>query len=58
MIVRSGKELVSRYFGLRPIAAVYKGLRLVWEAVRSCYGSGRWRSDKPWKSDDRWKGNA
>lgn len=39
----------------RSIVAVHKGLRLVWEAVRSCYGKGYWIQEKPWVNDDIWK---
>lgn len=28
---------------------------LVWQAVRSCFGSGLWISEKPWISDEAWK---
>lgn len=53
MIVRSGKELVSRYFGLRPVVAVYKGLHLVWEAARACFSKG-WNNHKGWHNDEGW----
>lgn len=33
------------------------GIVKVYEAVRSCFGAGRWRPLKPWKSKDLWKGN-
>lgn len=43
----------------RSIGAVYKGSQLVWltvtEAIKSCYGSGNWLSEKPWLNDDYWK---
>ena len=28
---------------------------LIWENVRSCYGSGRWMPERPWLDDDTWK---
>jgi hypothetical protein len=34
------------------IGAIYKGTQLVWRtiysAIKSCFGSGTWRPDKPW----------
>lgn len=30
---------------------------LVWQAVRSCFGSGIWISEKPWITDETWKYN-
>ena len=55
MIYKGKTELNSRYYGLRVVAAVYKGVQLVWEAVTSCFGSGMWNSDKAWKNTDGWK---
>lgn len=45
----------------KDIGAIYKGSQLIWltvyNAVRSCFGGGTWRPDKPWKEDDFWKNN-
>ena len=56
MIVIGGKELVARHKGAMSAQAVYRGLRLVWMAVRSCFGSGHWVGSKPWIGSERWKG--
>ena len=32
------------------------GLRLLWQAVRSCFGSGLWKGAKPWLGSERWRG--
>ena len=37
------------------ITAVYQGTKLVWQAVRSCFGSGRWIDSKPWINNEGWK---
>lgn len=47
-------ELVQKKFG-----AIYKGSQLVWltiyNAIRSCFGSGTWLKDRSWLKDDSWK---
>ena len=58
MITSNYKEQTAEYFGYKAITAVYKGLILVWTAVRSCFGKGWWINDKPWINDDAWKNNA
>ena len=54
------KDYISQgaeYHDSRAIAAVYKGLRLVWvgEGTWSCFGKGYWINDKPWVDTDAWK---
>lgn len=45
----------------KKIGAIYKGSQLVWlsiyNAIRSCFGSGIWLPDKPWLQDDTWRNN-
>ena len=55
MIRKGDKEMQVRYHGSRVITAVYKGAKLVWEAVCSCFGSGVWTSCKGWSDTDGWK---
>lgn len=45
------------YVGSRAVGALYVGSRLVWQAVRSCFGSGRWVSRKAWLGKEKWKIN-
>lgn len=49
------REVTGVYFGEKVITAVYKGSRLVWQAIRSCFGNGFWINDKPWIDTDAWK---
>ena len=31
------------------------GAKLVWIAIRSCFGAGYWVNDKPWLNTEGWK---
>lgn len=55
MIYKGALDIIQIYLNRRDINALYKGDRLVWEAIRSCFGKGYWLNDKPWKNDDVWK---
>ena len=55
MIIKNYQSQSQEYHANRAIAAVYKGLVLVWSAIRSCFGKGYWINDKPWVDDDAWK---
>lgn len=57
MLRHNQHEIVVRIINSRPIQAVYHGLRLVWLAVRSCFGSGIWVDEKPWLDEEMWKDN-
>lgn len=49
------REVSQIPYGTRFIGAVYYGSRLVWQAIRSCYGKGYWVSSAPWSNTDSWK---
>lgn len=69
MIYRNGKLVLQVHKDVleslqrvqRNIGAIYKGTQLVfltvYDAIRSCFGSGTWIQDRPWLSDDSWKNN-
>ena len=61
MIYKDGKNVTGVHCFVdgteRNITAIYRGDRLVWLAVRSCYGRGYWINDKPWINTDPWKNN-
>lgn len=40
--------------GNKVVQAVYYGLRLVWQYIKSCFGRGYWLNDKPWSDTDGW----
>jgi len=55
MIYLGRKEITAFYLGHRPLSAIYKGSRLLWQAVRSCFGAGYSVEDKPWLDDEAWQ---
>lgn len=50
-----GKELASIMLNGHLVDSLYRGGRLVWQAVRSCFGSGIWIGRKPWIGKEKWK---
>lgn len=57
MIKINKKEIITLYKQGKPIQAAYKGAHLIWQAIRSCFGSGAWINVKPWLNDEAWKNN-
>lgn len=57
MIQINKKEVIALYKQGKPLQATYKGIHLIWQAVRSCFGSGMWINIKPWFNDEGWKNN-
>lgn len=55
MIIKEFNSQSAEYYAGRVVSAVYKGLVLVWTAIRSCFGKGYWINDKPWVDEDAWK---
>ena len=64
LILQVQKSIIDSKTGKsmqKNIGAIYQGTRLVWRtvynAIKSCFGSGTWLGDKPWLGDDSWKNN-
>lgn len=57
MIFKDGKEIVGIYLNGKQIIEIYNNKRLVYQAVRSCFGNGYWINAKPWFNDNAWRNN-
>lgn len=64
LVLQVQKEITDIITGesvQKSIGAIYKGSQLVWRtvysAIKSCFGSGTWRPDKPWIGTDTWRNN-
>ena len=57
-IYKKRKEIEEIYYGKIPITEIYQGAKLVWEAIRSCFGKGFWVKDAPWNNTDGWRNNS
>ena len=56
-IFKKDKEVIAIYSGKKAISAIYRGTKLIWEAISSCFGKGFWSNTAPWKNEDGWKNN-
>lgn len=57
MIQINKKDIISLYKQGKVIQATYKSGYLLWQAIRSCFGSGFWVNQKPWIDEEIWKNN-
>ena len=55
MIYKDGKKIAAVYFGSKVIQAIYCGAVLVWQAISSCFGAGRWMNTSAWSNTEGWK---
>jgi hypothetical protein len=51
----AGKKRMLEVGRWQIVQEIYNGARLVWTAIRSCFGAGYWINDKPWLNDEPWK---
>lgn len=55
MKIHNNKEITAKSFGKKVIIITYLGTRLIWQAIKSCFGAGFWRNDKPWDNKEGYK---
>ncbi len=51
----NNKDIIGISKGGVIISSVYKGVTLVWSAIRSCFGIGYWVNTMPWSNADVWR---
>ncbi len=49
------KEITQVTANRRIISEIWHGAELIWQAIRSCFGSGMWISEKPWTYNEGWR---
>lgn len=55
MLNINGKNIASMMINGKMIQTKHLNGHLIWQAVRSCFGSGVWIDEKPWIDDEAWK---
>jgi len=55
MLFKGGRKITGIFAEGKVIKAVYYAGQLVWEAIRSCFGSGKWVDKYPWLDKELWK---
>lgn len=48
------KEVNLGYYGRKTVIAAYKGLRLMWQLLKSCFEGGFWANEQPWSNTGKW----
>jgi len=54
MLFYKNKEIINILHENKPIQTIYHLSKIVWQAVRSCFGAGYWNNDKPWSNEEGW----
>lgn len=57
MIWLDGKEFASQMMNGGTIETMWLNGHIIWQGIRSCYGKGYWRPEKPWLDNEKWKDN-
>lgn len=55
MIYHKGKSIEHIFFKSRVVTQVWYMAKMVWTSIRSCFGTGIWKSEAPWLGEDEWK---
>ena len=55
MIRLNNKEIGSVEIGRKAVSKIMQGTHIIWQMVKSCFGSGTWKSENKWLNNDTWK---
>ena len=55
MLFKGGRKITGIFAEGKVIKGVYYAGRLIWEAIRSCFGYGKWVDKYPWLDKELWK---
>ena len=54
-ILINARQVYLAAVGNRLVNTIYIGANVVWQGIRSCFGSGHWEDERPWDDSDGWK---
>ena len=57
MLWIDGLEIGQQYIEGGVVEYMWYNGDLIYQGVRSCYGKGYWRPQKPWLDNEKWKDN-
>lgn len=58
MIWINGKRMLNILIDEKVVSKMWYDGLFIWQLIRSCFGSGAWKSDRPWLGSDKWKNNS
>jgi hypothetical protein len=57
MINNKNKNITEVKIGDKIITYIYHKMKLIYEAISSCFGKGFWVNNSPFNNNDAWKNN-
>jgi hypothetical protein len=51
----NGEEISSQMIGGEMVETMWLNGEIIWQGIRSCYGSGAWLNSRPYTDNDGWK---
>ena len=55
MITIDSIAVAAAHIGSRAVEMISYGSRVVWYAIRSCFGAGYWDNTRKWDNMEGWK---